>query len=62
MYEYNVEANGGAFTILNKDLPKEDAQAIIAWLQKNVSEEDIIYGENSKDLDFEILNDRKKAA
>lgn len=62
MYEYNVEENGGEFTILSKDVPKEDAQDIIAWLKENVSSEDIIYGEDSKDLDFNRLNNQKKAA
>ena len=62
MYEYNVDKNGGEFTVLSKDVPREDAQDIIAWLKENVSAEDMIYGEDPTDLDFGMLNGRKKAA
>lgn len=62
MYEYDVDVNGGKFTVLEQDVPNENVQYILSWLKENVSAEDIIYAEDSRDLDFIILNERKKAA
>lgn len=52
MYEYNWADKTEAFTVLNRDISRETAKSIIAWLEANVTTEDLIYGLNSNGIDF----------
>ena len=52
MYEYNWAESKEAFTVLNRDIPRETAQSIIAWLETNMTTDDLIYGLDSKGIDF----------
>ena len=51
-YEYNGIDNTEAFKVLNRDITQEAADDIIAWLEENVSTEDLIYGLDSNGIDF----------
>ena len=52
MYEYNGVDRKEAFTVLNRDIPRETAQSIIAWLETNMTTDDLIYGLDSNGIDF----------
>ena len=62
MYEYDsLIGNVGEFTVLNNDIPRETANAIISWLEDNVPLR-FLYDMNLQDLDFGIVENEKKAA
>ncbi len=54
MFEYDSTGNKQVFTVLNRDIPAEKAERIIAWLEENTKTEDLIYGLDSNEIDFSI--------
>ncbi|MBN1850671.1 MAG: hypothetical protein JW932_19025 [Deltaproteobacteria bacterium] len=53
MYEYNGIDGQKTFKVLNKDISPETVDDIIAWLEKNVSTEHLIYNLDSNGIDFD---------
>ncbi len=52
MHEYDAIDNTDVFTILNGDISIEAADSIIAWLKENVTKDELIYGLDTKEIDF----------
>ena len=50
-FDYDGLNNSHEYTVLNREIPKESADSIIMWLNKNVKSEDIIHGLKSNILD-----------
>ena len=56
MHEYDGTKNKQEFTVLNGDIPVDSARKIITWLEQNMEKEDLIYGLDSNEIDFAIVN------
>jgi hypothetical protein len=50
-FDYDGLNNSHEYTVLNREIPRESADSIIMWLNKNVNAEDIIHGLKSNILD-----------
>ncbi len=61
-YDYDGINNHEEYTVLNRDIPEEYIENIVAWLKENVNPEDIIYGMKRNQLDAECYTHHKKAA
>jgi hypothetical protein len=55
-FDYDGLKNSHEYTVLNREIPKESADSIIMWLNKNVKSEDIIHGLESNILDARNYN------
>ncbi|NLD36850.1 MAG: hypothetical protein GX654_08275 [Desulfatiglans sp.] len=50
-FDYDGLNNRHEYTVLSREIPRESADSIIMWLNKNVKSEDIIHGLKANILD-----------